>query len=95
MEDRTIRQYQPIWEQIKKTGTATLIAPVTSYARVIQAVHKEKWRDTGWKLLTSEAGVHYTLESSIEVHTGAVSGIVTFKLVGKQLGITKITIKDL
>lgn len=90
-----MRQYQQIWEQIKSVGTATLIAPAPKIERVIQAVHKEKWKDNGWKLLTSEAGIHYKLESSIEVHDGATNGIVTFTLVYKELGLNKITIGDL
>jgi len=86
-----MRQYQPIWNQIKQTGTATIVAPVAFHRRIIQAVRKEKWRDIGWKLLTSEAGVRYELQDSAEVHDGADSGSVTFTLVD----ITGITLKDL
>lgn len=86
-----MRQYSPIWNQIKKAGTATIIAPIAFHRRIIQAVRKEKWRDEGWRLLTSEAEIRYELQDKVEIHEGSDSGSVTFTLVD----ITGITIKDL
>lgn len=82
-----LRKYQPIWEQIKKHRKATIIAPANSHPRIIQAVRKEKWRDAGFKFLTSEAGVRYKLyeESDKKKET------ITFSLVD----VTGIKIGDL
>ena len=86
-----MRQYFPIWNQIKTTGKATLIAPVSSRRRIIQAVRKERSNDRGWRLLAYEAGRKYQLEDTWELHATSDTGILTFKLVD----ITGITIKDL
>jgi hypothetical protein len=50
-----MRKYQAIWEQVKLTGTAELIAPVASHTRIVNAVRKEKMKDLGWALLQVEA----------------------------------------
>lgn len=46
-----MRQYQPIWEAIKKRGKATLEVHPALFERVKKAVIKEKWRDLGFKLI--------------------------------------------
>ena len=51
-----MRKYQPIWEQIKEHSTASLVAPVTSHKRIIQAVRKERARDKGWAYEQSQLG---------------------------------------
>lgn len=61
-----MRKYQPIWNQLKETKQASIEAPISSHARIIQAVKKEKWRDMGWKLLLSEKGTKYILYKQIE-----------------------------
>ena len=43
-----MRKYQPIWEQVKKHSTASLVAPVEFHRKIIQAVRKERTRDKGW-----------------------------------------------
>ncbi len=57
-----MRRYQPIWEQIKTEHTASLVVDPKLHARIIKAVIKEKDKDTGWKLLTSEIGKKYKLQ---------------------------------
>jgi hypothetical protein len=44
------RQYQPIWERLKKEGTVSITAPRPLHARIIKATTKEKWKDVGFKL---------------------------------------------
>lgn len=71
-----MRQYQPIWEQVKKHGTATLVAPAQLHPRIIQAVRKEKWMDVGFKLLLSEKKVKMKLKHECD----AAKSIITFTL---------------
>ena len=61
-----MRQYQPIWEQIKEAGNASLIAPIESHRKIIQAVRKEKSNDRGYKLLMSEQGIKYEMRDVVE-----------------------------
>lgn len=70
-----MRKYQSIWEQIKKTSTASLAADLPAHARIIKAVRKEKHKDVGWKLLLLEQGTKYELHEKIE------GKIITFYLV--------------
>ena len=56
-----MRQYQPIWEELKKAHTATIHSPISHHQRIIQAVRKEKTKDDGWKLLCSEDNTRYIL----------------------------------
>lgn len=72
-----MRQYQPIWEQIKKNYTATLVAPASMHAALRQAVRQEKFRDAGFKLLLSEAGIKMKLYSTSDEKRGTI----TFTLV--------------
>ena len=89
-----MRQYQPIWEQIKKTGAATLVAPLASHRRIIQAVRKERSNDRGWRLLTYEAKLRYTLDISTLVHKNSEVGTLSFKLEGIY-DASLITLSDL
>jgi hypothetical protein len=59
-----MRKYQPIWETIinSPNKTASLIAPIKDHPKIIQAVRKEKTKDSGWRLLQSEAGNKYELK---------------------------------
>jgi len=52
-----MRKYQPIWERIKEHSTVSLVAPVTSHRRIIQAVRKERSNDFGWIYEQSRLGI--------------------------------------
>lgn len=54
-----MRQYQRIWEQLKASGTAKLLAPNKSHKRIIQAVRKERASDIGWRLILLEKNKSY------------------------------------
>lgn len=69
-----MRKYQPIWEQIKETHTASLSANPIVHKRIIKAVTKEKLNDLGWKLMCKELGNTYRL-----LHTSE-GALITFKL---------------
>ena len=86
-----MRQYQPIWEQIKKARTATLIAPIVAHKKIIKAVCKEKYQDMGWKLLCAEKEVRFELDIVVELHANNEVGSVTFTLVD----VSGISINDL
>lgn len=45
-----MRTYEPIWNQLKRDGKVSLTANRLLHARIIKAVTKEKWMDTGFKL---------------------------------------------
>lgn len=51
-----MRDYEPIWLQLKLKGTVTVTAHKALHRRVIKAVQKEKYGDLGYKLLLSERG---------------------------------------
>ncbi len=61
-----MRKYQPVWEAIKKEGTATILTPISTQERIIKAVRKEKAMDIGWKLLLSESGKRYKLKETVD-----------------------------
>lgn len=44
-----MRQYQPIWEAIKRNNHASIVAPISNHRRIIKAVQKEKYNDTAYK----------------------------------------------
>lgn len=67
-----MRQYQPIWERIKKHKEATIVSPNSLHRRIIQAVRKEKWRDIGFKLLTSEANSRLKLVEEVDRKKGTI-----------------------
>lgn len=48
------RQYEPIWEQIKRDGFCDVATHRAWHARVKKAVTKEKNMDLGYKLECSE-----------------------------------------
>jgi len=85
-----MRQYQAIWERIKKHGKATLIAPVDSHRRIIKAVQKEKYMDMGFKLLQSEKGVKMRLVT----YDDSESGVITFSVYDSR-GRKGIKVSDL
>lgn len=82
-----MRQYEPIWRQVKKRGKAVLAAPVANHRRIIQAVRKEKWKDVAFRYLASEQGLEYRLVEEADTDKQTI----TFTLVK----IKKIRITDL
>ena len=69
-----MRKHQPIWDRLKRDLTASLSASPAMHKRIIKAVIKEKNRDLGWKLLTSEESKHYRLRYQIN------GALITFHL---------------
>ncbi len=43
------RQYQPIWQALKKHKTVTVLSPSHLHKRLVKAVIKEKWMDDQFK----------------------------------------------
>ena len=64
-----MRQYQPIWEALKKGGVCIITAPAPLHRRIIKAVIKEKYNDLGYKLELAEnnkrAKIVYTKKHSM------------------------------
>ena len=48
-----MRKYEQIWIKLKRTGKATITAHPLLHARIIKAVVKEKYNDSGYKLQIS------------------------------------------
>lgn len=71
-----MRQYQPIWERLKEKKEVSIAAPVELHPRIIKAVKKEKYKDTGYKLLQSEANKTMKLY----ITSCDIKGIITFYL---------------
>lgn len=70
-----MRKYQPIWDALKNNSTVSITAPIENHKRIIQAVRKEKTKDSVWQLMVSEKGHKYKLLETIEDKK------ITFKLV--------------
>lgn len=70
-----MRKYQPIWEAIKQSSTASLSADPSAHYRIIRAVRKEKDLDLGWKMQCLEAGKKYKLLDKAD------GSLLTFKLI--------------
>ena len=81
-----MRLYEPIWQELKQTGTAKLTANRALHRRIIKAVIKEKWLDIGYKLqiYPQHCRVEYSRSNSI----------LTFRLVKYVIG-SAITVSDL
>lgn len=47
-------QYQPTWDQLKKTGKVRLVADPKHHERIWNALRKRKNRDLGFKLQVAE-----------------------------------------
>lgn len=82
-----MRQYQPIWNQLKKHKIAKIMAHVSKHRTIIQAVRKEKCMDMAFKLLASEAEKKYKLFEEVNED----KTVITFYL----QDVTGITVKDL
>ena len=72
-----MRQYQPIWEQIKVNKTATIVAPGFSHAKIIQAVMKERSADLPFRKLLKKKSIRMELLKTAD----AEKGTIEFKLV--------------
>lgn len=85
---RSMRQYEPIWLQLKKHNKAQIVAPVYRHKTIIQAVRKEKWRDAAYRLLQSEK----SRRMKIMAETDEVKSTITFTL---EAELTEISLSSL
>lgn len=64
-----MRQYEPIWIELKNKNKAVITAPKVLHRRIIKAVCKEKDMDLGFKLKCSEECIRkkifYTTKDSV------------------------------
>jgi len=72
-----VRQYQPIWEEIKKKKMATIVAPAFSHKKIIQAVMKERCEDLAFRNLLRKKNIVMRLEKEAD----AEKGLIEFRLV--------------
>lgn len=70
-----MRQYEPIWINLKANKEAHLKAPVAIHPRIIQAVRKEKATDAGWQLMLLED------KKRIELKEEVIGTVIRFYLV--------------
>ncbi len=70
-----MRQYEPIWIQLKEKHQVAISASPTLHRRIIQAVRKEKAKDVGWKYLLAESKKRYELKDQ------SIGKIIKFHLV--------------
>lgn len=61
-----MRQYEPIWQQLKDKKKVQLVAPVSEHTRIKRAVIKEKYADVGFKLLCGESFTTYKMVVKVE-----------------------------
>lgn len=54
--NRPLRQYEPIWIALKSNVSVSVAIPEKLQKRVIQAVMKEKWKDTEHRFILGEKG---------------------------------------
>jgi hypothetical protein len=80
-----MREYQPIWNQLKKDRVVSITANRLLHPRIIKAVTKEKWMDVGYKVQCDP--------SYAKLHVSANNSILTFSLTFHQA--SPITLKDL
>lgn len=71
-----MRTYQPIWEQLKKNKKATIRAPAHSHKTIIQAVRKERSRDTAYTNLLRSKYMQVRLTPTSHPD----KGLITFTL---------------
>jgi len=60
------RKYFSIWNTLKNSGACAIAAPVQLHPRIIKAVIKEKYMDTGFKLQSAESRRFNKIEYRIE-----------------------------
>lgn len=61
-----MRKYQPIWIQLKKSGSCKLSAHPALHARIRKAVTKEKWMDMAYKIERDIAGSQAELVITVD-----------------------------
>lgn len=76
-----MRQYQPIWELLKKKRLVSLVAPIDSHQTIVNMVQKEKNKDRAFKSYCSSNYIRYRLYN----YSDPKKEVLTFKLVGKIL----------
>lgn len=81
-----MRHYQPVWIKLKRDKVVRVTANKCLHPRIIKAVTKEKWMDTGYKI---ELEPKYALLSH-EI----VGSIITFRLEVK-LDQSALTVSDI
>ena len=87
-----MRQYQPIWNQVKKHKVARIVAPISVHRRIIQAVRKEKAKDLANRLDNAENKIRTELKCKI-VHINDYEGTIKFTL--DTFKVTKIDMNEL
>lgn len=73
----SLRQYQPIWNQIKVHKKATVIVPGFYHARIIKAVMKERSLDIAFRNLLKKKGIRLQLTKESD----PIKGTITFSLI--------------
>ncbi len=61
-----MRQYASIWNRLKTHKKATVATVFMNRRRIIKAVIKEKWLDTGYKLLLAEETKIATIQVEVK-----------------------------
>lgn len=81
-----MRQYEPVWNRLKKDLQVQLTAHRSLHRRIIKAVTKEKWMDDAFKLeiFPKHAVMYHSRKGNI----------VTFKLV-YYVDLTKVSHQDI
>jgi hypothetical protein len=66
-----MRQYEPVWLELKRKRTARVTAVRNLHPRIIKAVTKEKWKDLAFKVELDPyvATLGYTIKHSIITFT--------------------------
>lgn len=80
-----MREYEPIWNELKQKKRASISASRALHKRIIKAVTKEKWMDTAFKLQIYP-------KHALMFHSRKGS-VITFEL-RLYLDLTKVTIGD-
>lgn len=62
-----MRDYTPIWLDLKKNKTASVTANRLFHSRIIKAVRKEKWLDTAYRINVQPkmAVITFTIKFSV------------------------------
>ncbi len=80
-----MRQYQPIWVQIKKDKKATILAHGCAHPRIIQAVMKERSEDISYRNTLKRKGYKAVLDKKSDIDKGTLEFILTeIKLIGLE-----------
>lgn len=84
-----MRQYEPVWVELKKKSTVRLAVPKALHRRIIKAVLKEKYMDFGYRLEQLNKNVRLRLEYSCK------DNIITFTLKKSFTFLSNIKVEDL